>query len=220
MHEKTYENVQVCSDGMGSQFRSRYVFKLLASYVLPGKTHSSYYNERHHGKCPMDGIGGAVKSIIFRKVKSGQFSEAVTKFVPLILSVYLPENETVVEAEGISKARKIDQTLGIHKLERNCMTILISIFFKIPDNEDPFQVQWYGGENEIVYGHVETSESDDECVKCHGSYNESEEWLCCYICHQWYHEETVFMRNLSHTVIFLDYINRLGYLLVTCYIYG
>ena len=130
MHEKTYENVQVCSDGMGSQFRSRYVFKLLASYVLPGKTHSSYYNERHHGKCPMDGIGGAVKSIIFRKVKSGQFLEAVTKFVPLILSVYLPENENVVEAEGISKARKIDQTLGIHKLERNCMTILISIFSK------------------------------------------------------------------------------------------
>ena len=31
MHEKTYENVYVCSDGMRSQFISRYIFKLLAS---------------------------------------------------------------------------------------------------------------------------------------------------------------------------------------------
>ena len=37
MHEKTYENVYVWSDGMGSQFISCYVFKLLASTVLPGK---------------------------------------------------------------------------------------------------------------------------------------------------------------------------------------
>ena len=31
MHEKTYENVYVWSDGMGSQFISRHIFKLLAS---------------------------------------------------------------------------------------------------------------------------------------------------------------------------------------------
>ena len=30
MHKKTYENVYVWSDGMGSQFISRYIFKLLA----------------------------------------------------------------------------------------------------------------------------------------------------------------------------------------------
>ena len=30
MHEKTYKNVYVWSDGMGSQFISRYIFKLLA----------------------------------------------------------------------------------------------------------------------------------------------------------------------------------------------
>ena len=42
------------------------------------------------------------------------------------------------------------------------------------NNEDLFHVQWYGGENEIICGHVETSESDDECAKCQGSYNEGE----------------------------------------------
>ena len=38
LHEKTYENVYVWSDGLGSQSRSHYIFKLLAS------------------KSPMDGI--------------------------------------------------------------------------------------------------------------------------------------------------------------------
>ena len=31
--------------------------KWLASTVLPGKRLSRYYNVRHHGKSPMDGIG-------------------------------------------------------------------------------------------------------------------------------------------------------------------
>ena len=47
-----------------------------------------------------------------------------------------------------------------------------------------FHVQWYGGESEIICGHAETSESDDEYVKCQGSYNEGGEWLCCPVCHQ------------------------------------
>ena len=48
-------------------------------------------------------------------------------------------------------------------------------FFQNADHEDPFHVQWYGGENEIICGHVETSESDDECSNCQGSYNKGEE---------------------------------------------
>ena len=28
-----------------------------------------------------------------------------------------------------------------------------------------------------------------ECAKCKESYNEGEEWLCCPVCHQWYHED-------------------------------
>ena len=95
---------------MGSQFRPRYIFKLLAS------------------KGHMIGIGGTVKNVILRKVKSSQlvvhspleFSEAVTKFVLSIHSVYLPKNENIVKPEDISMARKIDQTLKIHKLERKC----------------------------------------------------------------------------------------------------
>ena len=72
MHEKSYENVFVWSDEMGSQFRSCYVFKLLASTVLPGKILSWNHNEVQHGKGPIDGIAGTLKNVIFRKVKSGQ----------------------------------------------------------------------------------------------------------------------------------------------------
>ena len=70
----------------------------------------------------MDGIGGTVKNVILRKFRSGQlvvhspleFSEAVTKFILSIHSVYLTENENIVETEDISMARKIDETMKIH----------------------------------------------------------------------------------------------------------
>ena len=75
-------------------------------------------------------------------------------------------------------------------------------------------MQWYGGENEVIYGHVETNESDDEYAKCQGSYSQGEEWLCCPVCHQWYHEDCFFMSNLSHFASLLNYINRLYYLLM------
>ena len=79
-------------------------------------------------------------------------------------------------------ARKIDQTLKIHKLERKCIQngdngifgkndLSIAILNTFSFQLMYFHVQWYGGgENEIICGHVETSESDDECAKCQGSY--------------------------------------------------
>ena len=77
----------------------------------------------------MDGIREVVKNVIFRKVKSGvlvvhsllEVCEAVTKFVPSIHSVYLPGNENIVKPEDISMARKIDQTLKIHRLQKRCI---------------------------------------------------------------------------------------------------
>ena len=57
------------------------------------------------------------------------------------------------------------------------------------DHEDLFHVRWYGWEKEIICGHVETNESDDEYTKCHGSYNECGDWLCCPVYDQWYHED-------------------------------
>ena len=57
-HGKCYEN-------------SRFVFKLLAGTVLPNKSLMWFYNDRHHEKAPINGVGGTVKNVVFRKVKAG-----------------------------------------------------------------------------------------------------------------------------------------------------
>ena len=108
-------------------------------------------------------------------------------FFSSIHLVYLSEKEDIIDPEHVSKTRKIDQTLKIHKLERKCRQNGDTdiFFFKISDVKDSFYVQWYGGENEIIRGHFETSESDDKWAKCQGSHNEDEEWLCCLVYHQW-----------------------------------
>ena len=125
---KSYENLYVWSYGMGAEFRCRSLFKLSASTVLSNKSLTWCYNERHHGKGPMDGVGGTVKNVVFRKAKSGQiviyspreFCEAVNTFVLSILAEHFPESETIIEPKGIEASRKIKEILKAHKLERKC----------------------------------------------------------------------------------------------------
>ena len=110
MHEKTYENVYIWSDGMGSQFRPRYIFKLLAS------------------KCTMDGMGGMIKNVILRKVKFGQLVvHSPLEFLSLSQNLFCQftlytclKAKILSNPEDISMARKINQTLKIHKLEKTC----------------------------------------------------------------------------------------------------
>ena len=67
------------------------------------------------GKGPMDGVGGTIKNVIFRKVKLGQvvvhtpkeFFDAAMKFVPSIITVYLPRSNEIVEPESIHQALSI-----------------------------------------------------------------------------------------------------------------
>ena len=68
---KRFSRLIVWSDGMSAQFRSRFVFKLSVGTLFPGKSMSWFYNERQHGKGPMDGVGGTLEDVIFREVKSG-----------------------------------------------------------------------------------------------------------------------------------------------------
>ena len=70
------EKIFIWSDGCAAQFRSRFVFcfstEINAELVWN-------YNEKSHGKGPMDGIGGTVKNVIFQKFKS-QFITIDTPF--------------------------------------------------------------------------------------------------------------------------------------------
>ena len=74
----------------------------------------------------MDGVGGTVKNMVFRSVKSGravinspkEFAEHANEVVPSISSLYLPVKEMMDEPEEISNAPSIAGTLKIHKVER------------------------------------------------------------------------------------------------------
>ena len=89
---KSFTNVVLWSDGMGTQFRSRFIFQLLAGTMFLNKSLCWFNN----GKVPMDDVRGTIKNVIFRKVKSGQivvhtpkeFSDAAMKFVPSIITLY------------------------------------------------------------------------------------------------------------------------------------
>ena len=139
-------------------------FKVTNSNVIDGKNTNS---------------NASVKSVVFRKVKSGQvvinspqeFSEAVKSFVPSINAVYLPKSGSIIEPKDIECTKKINDTLKVYKLERkdNANGNLHIIFFIIVDDDN---IQWSGGENDIICGHDKSSKSDDQCAKCDGLYKE------------------------------------------------
>ena len=119
---KSFTNVILWSDGMGAQFRSKFIFQLLAETMFLNKSLCWFYSERHHGRVSMNGVGRTTKNVIFQKVKSSQivvhthkeFSDAAMKFVPSIISVYLPKLDEIAEPESIYQEPSIPETLSIH----------------------------------------------------------------------------------------------------------
>lgn len=76
----------------------------------------------------MDGVGGTVKNVAFRKMKSGfltihtpfEFHEAVTKYVPAIKSIYFCESDLLEEPKYIDQevdTKLIVDTLKVHKVD-------------------------------------------------------------------------------------------------------
>ena len=122
-----YAKIIFWSDCCSAQFRSSFVFRLLTEDLFDGAELTWNYNQKSHGKGPMDCVGGTVKNIILRKVKSGfstidspfEFHQAVLKFVPSIKSVYLPDADVLNEPENIEQeSKKIPETLKVHHVER------------------------------------------------------------------------------------------------------
>ena len=74
----------------------------------------------------MDRVGGTIKNVIFRKVKSGhtfitnleEFSRVTAEFVPAITTVYLPKEEEIEEPKDIDDSTIVENILLVHKLER------------------------------------------------------------------------------------------------------
>ena len=192
---KSFTNVVLWSDGIGTQFRSRFSFQLLAGTMFLNKSLCWFFNEGHHGKFPMDDIGRTIKNIIFRKVNSGQivvhtlkeFYDAAMKLVSSIIIVYCPKSEEIVEPESIHQAPSIPETLLIHKFVRqiNDRGDCSIEFFKTAVDQEAFHIQWYKRASDVVCGHKKSNKGDSECSTCEEWYMEDgSEWLQCPICEQ------------------------------------
>ena len=186
------ETVHIYSDGCCAQFRSRFVFQLVC-YVQLEKRLIWHYNERHHGKGPMDGVGGTIKSKVFRKVLAGQVvintAEEFAKVADEICeieSLYLPIHDIMDELDEVKDAKGIPNTFQIHKFVRHLDKAPCMDFFYLSSDAEPFHTQWYG----LVCGHKGRTCNDNTCAKCLVKYasGDKQEWLRCPLCKNWFHE--------------------------------
>ena len=185
-----YDKIIVWSDGCSAQFRFRFVFRLLTEDLFDGVELTWNYNEKSHGKGPMDGVGGTVKNIIFRKVKSGfvtidspfEFHQVILKFVPSIKSVHLSDTDVMNEPENIEQESKnIPETLNVYQAERLEVKGVygLKIFYQTED-EQPFYTQWYSNGKDVVICGYEIADADDNhCVLCFEEYQQRKEWIQC-----------------------------------------
>ena len=71
-----------------------------------------HYNETHHGQSPMDGVGGTIKRVAFGFVKSSkitintaeEFATEASKAVPSIQSIYLSQDDEIIEPSFVKVA--------------------------------------------------------------------------------------------------------------------
>jgi len=193
------ERVIMWSDGCASQFRSKFVFALLTHFEK-GINLEWHYNEAHHGKGPMDGVGGTIKRVIYGLVKSRkivinsaeEFAAEASKAVPSITSVYLSQDDEIIEPSYVKNAPAIKGTLDIHCVKRgyNQENVCFLEFFRLSDDGEPFFLQYYPRLNALVCDHERGSEiNDNVCGHCKEVYVEDgDTWLQCPSCRVWFHE--------------------------------
>ena len=211
------KKLNVWSDGCAAQFRSRFVFDLISRIDRKYEI-AWFYNERHHGKGPMDGVGGTLKNKVFRDVKSGKiqitsaesFANYAEATIDGIKSLYLPEDEVFDEPSDIEDAPKIPGTLEVHKVTRdyNEDGVCNLNFFKMASDEKPFFRQWYRrpGDPEVCDHPVLPLkyDIDNTCASCKESYLAKKDWLKCEVCEQWFHERCFMIICRRYYVLLLN----------------
>ena len=158
------------------------------------------YNERHHGKDLMDGIGRTLKNSIYWDVMSGkcvndipkQFAQFAESAVKRITSLYLPTEEILKEPDDIRNSPRITDALQIHKVKR-CFDNRKKCFlelYNLGTNNEPFFTQFYG---RGACGHQNNALGGNHCGLCGKEYMSNEEWLQCPICKVWFDRECFYL---------------------------
>ena len=129
-----------------SQLRSRFVSSFLSHFHLE-KEIQWHFNEVHHGKGPMDAVGGAIKNKVFQEVKSScltitspeESSNAAERLALKIVSIYLPINEMIEGPSYVKYAQKLADALKIHKVVRKIHKDAIPFldFYYLSEDPEP-----------------------------------------------------------------------------------
>ena len=129
------------------------LFFYLVAETLPTKNISWNYNERHHSKGPMDGLGGTLKRKVFNAVKSGkvvvddpeEFAMAAVNIVSGVHTIYLKESDLLMEPEEIKDAPSIKGTLNVHRFDRhtNKKGVRYLKYYHLSDDDHELFTQWY-----------------------------------------------------------------------------
>lgn len=144
-----YNSIDIWTDGCSAQFRSRYVFFLAAKSLLKSKKLAWNYNERHHGKGPMEGVGGTLKRSVFNAVKSGKivvnnsevFAIAANDILNGIHIIFMHDDEIMTEPEGVDEATYIHKGYPSNssiRSSREQKRSAIIKFYELSNDETPF----------------------------------------------------------------------------------
>lgn len=139
------ENIHMFSDGMSSQFSSRFRFHFLngitMKLVIERSTEGLWW------------YWGKSKNFVFKNIKSGhyvidaplRFAQYANEICEFIFVHYTWVSiHKCQKPEDVENAKLIPDTLQVHKAIRrmdiNCFTIH---FFRLSLDEDPYYTQWY-----------------------------------------------------------------------------
>ena len=195
--------VHLWSDGCASQFRSKFVFRLTTLFPSNWQVHR-YYNERHHGKGPMDGLGGCVKNYVFRAVLSEkvvistpkEFADYANANIRGVDVLYMSISDIGVEPDYIDGTPYIADMAALQahmiKSDRSKAGFYHLDFYKISTDQTPYYTHWYPRPSDLQEpcGHNDLPESyvlEETCASClQGEIGPA--WLRCPACDQWYHD--------------------------------
>ena len=149
----------------------------------------------------MDSVGGTIKWVVYGLVKSRHinistaegFAAEASKCVPSIKSLFLSQEDKIIEPIFVKNTPAIKETLDIHHIKHdyNLEDVCFLKFYYFSDDKKPLQTQCYLRLNTLVCDHERESDDVNEkiCSHCQKVYDrDSETWLQCPACHIWFHE--------------------------------